>query len=124
MRRFWRHEDAVVALVLVAIAIPALVALPLLWFGPYELKTKLTLSLAIVVGSGALVLAIRTRVMRPLQTLANLTASLRELWGNPNPYATGSFPSENPVLVTLGWVALFLVIFGPLAVRRYRSLNR
>ena len=55
---------------------------------------------------------------------STLTASLRELWGNPNPYATGSFPSENPVLVTLGWVALFLVIFGPLAVRRYRSLNR
>jgi ABC transporter DrrB family efflux protein len=55
---------------------------------------------------------------------STLTASLRDLWGNPNPYATGSFPSENPVLVTLGWVALFLVIFGPLAVRRYRSLNR
>ena len=55
---------------------------------------------------------------------STLTASLRMLWGNPNPYATGSFPSENPVLVTLGWVALFLVVFGPLAVRRYRSLNR
>jgi ABC-2 type transport system permease protein len=55
---------------------------------------------------------------------STLTASLRDLWGNPNPYATGSFPSENPVLVTLGWVALFLVVFGPLAVRRYRSLNR
>lgn len=57
----------------------------------------------------------------PTSTLA---ASLRDLWGNPNPYATGSFPSENPVLVTLGWFGLFLVVFGPLAVRRYRSLNR
>ena len=55
---------------------------------------------------------------------STLTASLRELWGNPNPYATGSFPSENPVLVTLGWVALIIVVFGPLAVRRYRSLSR
>jgi ABC transporter DrrB family efflux protein len=55
---------------------------------------------------------------------STLTASLRLLWGNPNPYATGSFPSENPVLVTLVWVVLFLVVFGPLAVRRYRSLNR
>ncbi|HEY5950546.1 MAG TPA: ATP-binding protein [Kofleriaceae bacterium] len=78
MRRVWRHEDAVVALVLAAILIPTVVALPLLWFGPYELKTKLTLSLAIAVGSGVLLLAVRTRVMRPLQTLANLTASLRE----------------------------------------------
>jgi two-component system, NtrC family, nitrogen regulation sensor histidine kinase NtrY len=77
-RRVWRHEDAVVALVVAALAIPILIALPLLWFGPYELKTKLTLTLAIVVGSGGLLLAVRTRVLRPLQTLANLTASLRE----------------------------------------------
>jgi ABC transporter DrrB family efflux protein len=55
---------------------------------------------------------------------STLTASLRQLWGNPNPYATGSFPSENPVLVTLVWVAVILAVFAPLAVRRYRSLNR
>ena len=55
---------------------------------------------------------------------STLTASLRTLWGNPNPYATGSFPSENPVLVTLVWIALILAVFAPLAVRRYRSLNR
>jgi len=78
MRRVWRHEDAVVVLVLTAIAIPTLIALPLLWFGAFELKTKVTLTLAMVFGSGAFLLAVRTRVMRPLQTLANLTASLRE----------------------------------------------
>jgi ABC transporter DrrB family efflux protein len=55
---------------------------------------------------------------------STLTASLRELWGNPNPYATGSFPSENPVLVTLVWVVLIVAVFGPMSVRRYRSLNR
>jgi ABC transporter DrrB family efflux protein len=55
---------------------------------------------------------------------STLTASLRELWGNPNPYVSGSFPSENPVLVTLGWVVGFIVVFGPLGVRRYRSLSR
>src|SRR5690348_11012342 len=76
--RAWRHEDAVVALVIAAVLIPTAIALPLLWFGAYELKTKLTLTLAIGVGSGLLALAVRTRVMRPLQTLANLTASLRE----------------------------------------------
>jgi two-component system, NtrC family, nitrogen regulation sensor histidine kinase NtrY len=78
MRRVWRHEDAVVALVVIALAIPTVIALPLLWFGPYDLKTKLTLTLTIVVGCTALVAAVRTRVLRPLQTLANLTASLRE----------------------------------------------
>ncbi|MBV8761902.1 MAG: PAS domain-containing sensor histidine kinase, partial [Deltaproteobacteria bacterium] len=73
-----RHEDAVLVAILAAIAIPTAVALPLVWAGAYELKTQVTLTLAIVVGSGALALAARSRVTRPLQTLANLTASLRE----------------------------------------------
>ena len=55
---------------------------------------------------------------------STLTAALRQLWGNPNPFATGSFPSENPVLVTLLWVAVFILVFAPLAVRKYRTLSR
>ena len=78
MRKVWRHEDAVLALVIAAILIPSAVALPLLWLGDFELKTKITLTLLIVVGSTGFALAVRTRVMRPLQTLANLTSSLRE----------------------------------------------
>ena len=73
-----RHEDAITFLVLAAIAIPAAIALPLVWFHDYDLKTRVTLTLAIVLGSGGMAIAIRSRVMRPLQTLANLTASLRE----------------------------------------------
>src|ERR1043165_1827812 len=78
MAKPWRHEDEILALVVAAIAIPTVIALPLVWFHDYELKTKITLTLAIVVGSGGIAAAIRARVMRPLQTLANLTASLRE----------------------------------------------
>ncbi len=55
---------------------------------------------------------------------STLTGSLRQLWGNPNPYVTDSFPSQNPVLVTLVWVAVFLVVFAPLGIRRYRSMSR
>src|SRR4051812_26399243 len=77
-RRALRHEDAVIALVAIAIAIPTAIALPLVWAGELDLKTRLTLTLAIVVGSGGFALAVRARVMRPLQTLANLTASLAE----------------------------------------------
>ena len=55
---------------------------------------------------------------------STLTSSLRELWGNPNPYATDSFPSQNPVLVTLIWVVVFIVVFAPLGIRRYRSMSR
>jgi ABC-2 type transport system permease protein len=55
---------------------------------------------------------------------STLTAALRQLWGNPNPYASTGFPAEHPVLVTLLWVALIIGIFGPLGVRRYRHLSR
>jgi ABC-2 type transport system permease protein len=55
---------------------------------------------------------------------STLTSSLRQLWGNPNPYATDSFPSQNPVLVTLIWVVIFIVVFAPLGIRRYRSMSR
>lgn len=53
-----------------------------------------------------------------------LTASTRDLWGNPNPYASGGFPAENPILLTLIWVVVLLAIFMPLGVWRYRSMSR
>ena len=56
---------------------------------------------------------------------STLTASLRQIWGNPNPYPAGSsLASTEPVLVTLGWVVVILAIFAPLGVRRYRSMSR
>jgi ABC transporter DrrB family efflux protein len=55
---------------------------------------------------------------------STLTGALREMWGNPNPFASDSFPSQNPVLVTLIWVVVIVAIFGPLGVRRYRSMSR
>jgi ABC-2 type transport system permease protein len=56
--------------------------------------------------------------------VSTLTASLRELWGNPNPYAATGLPAEEPVLVTIGWMIILLAIFAPLAVRRYQSISR
>jgi ABC transporter DrrB family efflux protein len=55
---------------------------------------------------------------------STLTGALREMWGNPNPFASDSFPSQNPVLVTLIWVVVIIAVFGPLGVRRYRSMSR
>ncbi len=55
---------------------------------------------------------------------STLSAALRELWGNPNPFASDSFPSQEPVLVTLIWVVVIIAIFAPLGVRRYRSMSR
>jgi ABC-2 type transport system permease protein len=56
--------------------------------------------------------------------VSTLTASTRELWGNPNPFATDNFPSQQPVLVTLLWVAVILIVFVPLGVRKYRTVSR
>jgi two-component system nitrogen regulation sensor histidine kinase NtrY len=63
---------------LLALAVPSLIALPILWSGEYDLKTSVTATLAIVVLGGGFALAARGRVQRPLQTLANIIAALRE----------------------------------------------
>jgi ABC transporter DrrB family efflux protein len=56
--------------------------------------------------------------------VSSLTAAIRDLWGNPNPYVGEGFPAEHPVLLTFGWTVLLLAVFGPLGVRRYRSMSR
>ena len=56
--------------------------------------------------------------------VSTLTASLRELWGNPNPFPAKGLPGEYPILVTLGWYVVLLAVFAPLGVRRYRSISR
>jgi two-component system nitrogen regulation sensor histidine kinase NtrY len=77
-RQSLRHEDAVFAFALAAVAVPSAIALPLIWFGDYDLKTQVTLTLAIVIGGGGLAYGVRSRVVRPLETIANLILSLRE----------------------------------------------
>lgn len=66
------------AFALAAAIVPAAVALPIVWFDDFDLKTRVTLTLAIVLGGGGFALAARSRVQRPLQTLANIIAALRE----------------------------------------------
>jgi len=55
---------------------------------------------------------------------STLTAALREMWGNALPPASDSLASTEPALVTIVWVIGFIVVFGPLAVRRYRRMSR
>ena len=54
----------------------------------------------------------------PISTLTN---SLRDLWGNPNPSTSTSLPTTEPILVTLVWVVVFIAVFVPLGVRKFRS---
>lgn len=56
--------------------------------------------------------------------VSTLTASTRELFGNPNPYVGEGFPSHYPILVTIAWMVILLAIFAPLAIGKYRSASR
>jgi ABC transporter DrrB family efflux protein len=56
--------------------------------------------------------------------VSTLTAALRDLWGNPNPFVGSGLPAEQPLLVTLGWVVVILAVFIPLSVRKYRTISR
>ena len=53
-----------------------------------------------------------------------LTAACRQLWGNPNPFASGGLPGQHPVEITVIWAVVLLAIFAPLGVWRYRSMSR
>jgi ABC-2 type transport system permease protein len=66
-------------------------------------------------------------LLRPIaewNPVSTLTAATRQLWGNPNPFASSGFPAENPILLTLVWIAVLLAIFAPLGVRGYRNISR
>ena len=62
-----------------------------------------------------------------LQAIANwnpmsaLAAAARELFGNPNPAASvQAWPMQHPELAVIGWSAVLLAVFAPLAVHLYR----
>ncbi len=62
-----------------------------------------------------------------LQAIANwnpmsaLAAASRELFGNPNPAASvPAWPMQHPELAVIGWSAVLLAVFAPLAVHLYR----
>ncbi len=63
------------------------------------------------------------RIFAEWNPVSAVTQAARELFGNlpsiaPEPSA---WSLQNPILYTLIWVVVIIAIFGPLAVRRYRS---
>jgi two-component system nitrogen regulation sensor histidine kinase NtrY len=72
------HERQITILALVT-GLPALiVALVLLWTGDFAPRAQWTLTIALVVFSLGCTVALRERVIRPLQTLSNMLAAIRE----------------------------------------------
>jgi len=81
-RRKLRHrlsfEGHITWLIVGAVAPAAIIALSILWFGDFTAKVQWTLTL--VIGGCALgfIMSAREHVVRPLQTMTNLLAALRE----------------------------------------------
>lgn len=66
----------------------------------------------------------------PLKTFADwnpvssITQASRELFGNAEAMTGGAWSLQNPVLYSFIWVFLIVAIFAPLAVARYKRVNR
>jgi len=66
-------------------------------------------------------------VLQPIaewNPISALTQATRQLFGNPSPYPSGSFPSEHPYLLSILWIVAILLVFVPLGIRRYRAIDR
>jgi PAS domain S-box-containing protein len=72
------HETRITLITLAAGAPAVFVALAYLWSGPHPVRIQLTLTALVVISWLGLTAAVRERVTRPLQTLSNLLAALRE----------------------------------------------
>ena len=77
-RRRLTHERRVLYLALGSGAPALLVALVLLWSGGYTPKVQWTLTTFLVVIWLTCAFSLRDQVVRPLQTLSNMLAALRE----------------------------------------------
>jgi PAS domain S-box-containing protein len=72
------HERSV-TIIAVAASFPALaLGLILLWTGDFASRTQWTLTIIVLLAFGGGILALRERVVRPLQTLSNMLAAIRE----------------------------------------------
>lgn len=72
------HENHVFLLTLLSGSLAVLIALLLIWLTPHEPRTRWTLTVAIALVWIGFAFAVRSAVARPLQTLANMQAALRE----------------------------------------------
>jgi two-component system nitrogen regulation sensor histidine kinase NtrY len=71
-------EQRILLLALLAGAPGSVVALTLLWTGDYSEKVQWTFSILVSVLWVGIALSLRARVVRPLQTISNMLAALRE----------------------------------------------
>jgi ABC-2 type transport system permease protein len=72
-----------------------------------------------------------TGMPRPLQYVAEwnpvstMVAACRQLFGLENQFGAtaGSFPSENPLTMSLIYMAIIMIIFVPMSVKKYKNAS-
>jgi two-component system nitrogen regulation sensor histidine kinase NtrY len=72
------YEGKITWLTFAAVAPATVVALALLWFGDYSAKVQWTFTIVIVLCIVAFISSAHEHIVRPLQTVSNLLAALRE----------------------------------------------
>src|SRR5437867_178337 len=77
-RRRLTHDRRVLLMALLAGLPGSLLALGLLWFGDHTPKVQWTFTVLVVVLWWGVAFSLQDTVVRPLQTLSNLLAALRE----------------------------------------------
>jgi ABC-2 type transport system permease protein len=63
------------------------------------------------------------RVIAEWNPLSAAATACRQLFGNPVGVVPDVWPQQHPIAATLVWSLLFIAVFAPLAVRRYRRLS-
>jgi ABC-2 type transport system permease protein len=64
------------------------------------------------------------KVIAEWNPVSAITQASRHLFGNTNPSSMpipDAWPLQHPVIASLGWTAIILLIFVPLAINRYRK---
>ena len=133
----WRVHNGI-GNFLVAIALAMLFAYAMSWIGVWLGMLVPTVEVGQQVAFTAIFpITFLSNAFVPLSTLpvwlqpvadwnpvSAVTASMRELFGNPNPFAADTFPSQNPILLTVIWTIVIIAIFAPLGTRRYKATSR
>ncbi|WP_322760002.1 ABC transporter permease [Frankia sp. Cr2] len=133
----WRVRDGPVRF-LAAVALGLLFAYAMAWIGVWLGLLVPTVEVAQQVAFTAIFpITFLSNAFVPIQTLPGvlqpvaewnpvsaLTAAMRVLFGNPNPFGSSGFPTKHPVLATLIWVTVLVALFASLSVRRYQAMSR
>ncbi|MFF4188381.1 ABC transporter permease [Streptomyces sp. NPDC001691] len=64
------------------------------------------------------------RAIAEWNPISAVSSAVRELCGNASPAAGAAWPVAHPVAGSLAWCAFLLLVFVPLAVRRYANTGR